>query len=150
MGQVDDPFDLDSTGNTVFVTGRSVGVSSSYDVATIAYDASTGQRLWGDRYDGPDGASDFARALAVSPDGATVFVAGGDTAGGWSDFLTIAYAADSGQDLWDAHYDGPAGLIDYALDVAVDPLGTRVFVTGNTWTGATSMTANVATIAYAA
>jgi hypothetical protein len=148
MAQGDDSFDVASIGNAVFVTGRSIGISTSYDVATVAYDASTGRRLWGDRYDGPDGGFDGGTALATSPDGGTIFVAGGASSGGTSDFLTIAYAADSGQELWDAQYDGPAGVIDYALDVATDPLGSRIFVTGTSWTGATSMTGDVATISY--
>ena len=132
------------------MTGQSQGVSTGDDAATIAYDASTGERLWIDRYDGPDGQNDGGIAIAASSDGTKVFVAGSDTASGASDFATIAYAADTGQRLWDAHYQGPAALTDFAIDVAVDPLGSRVFVTGSTWNGATSATSDLATIAYAA
>ena len=58
-------------GSKVFVTGYSYGDGDDY--ATLAYDASTGTKLWLSRYNGPGyGAS----SLAVSPDGARVFVTG--------------------------------------------------------------------------
>ena len=46
----------------VFVTGRSYGARAAN--TTVAYDASTGARLWTRRYDGVGGV-----ALGVSPDG---------------------------------------------------------------------------------
>jgi hypothetical protein len=149
-GAWDQTFDVVATVDAVFVTGRSVGAGTGYDAATVAYDVSTGHRLWVDRYDGPDSASDVGGALTASLDGSEVYVAGSDTAGGASDVLTIAYVADSGVTLWESHYDGSAGLIDFAIDVAVDPLGARVFVTGTTWSDATSVSADWLTIAYAA
>ena len=142
--------DVVATADAVFVTGSSEGVSSGGDVATIAYDADTGMRLWVERFDGPDGGDDAGVAIAASSDEAEVFVAGSDLAAGSTDFATIAYAADDGQPLWDAHYQGPAGVTDFAIDVAVDPLGARVFVTGSSWTGPTSATSDAATIAYLA
>src|SRR5262249_28566223 len=56
-------------GGMVFVTGYSQGtaVASSLDYATVAYNAATGARLWGARYDGPGTGRGFARGLAVSP-----------------------------------------------------------------------------------
>lgn len=67
-------------GRTVFVTGYSRGTTSGFDYATVAYNAATGAQEWVARYS----ASGGAEALAVSPDGRTVFVFGGS-------YVTIAY-----------------------------------------------------------
>ena len=61
-------------GTRVFVTGQSIGSTSCCaDYATVAYNASTGARLWVARYHGP-GNGALAKALGVSPDGTKVFV----------------------------------------------------------------------------
>jgi DNA-binding beta-propeller fold protein YncE len=137
---------LSPDGTKVFVTGRSR--AATHDYATVAYRAGSGRRLWVRRYDGP-APIDLARDVVAT--GRAVFVTGeseGTSTG--NDVATIAYAADSGQRLWDAHYQGPAGSTDFAIDVAVDPLGARVFVMGTTWSGATSATSDMETIAYVA
>src|SRR5207302_2752496 len=63
-------------GTRVFVTGTSFGSGSDYDYATVAYDASTGSKLWVARYDGPGNGEDEAAPVGVGPDGASVFVTG--------------------------------------------------------------------------
>jgi hypothetical protein len=83
-------------GSQVFVTGSSVGSVTiegyDEDYATLAYDATTGARIWTRRYDGPANGSDYAQALSVSPDGSSVFVTGGSEGETNSDLLTVAYS----------------------------------------------------------
>lgn len=81
-------------GGTVFITGESQGLEG-YDFATIAYDLASGQRLWLARYDASG--VDRGEALAVSPDGATVFVSGNsqNVPGATNydfDYATVSYA----------------------------------------------------------
>ena len=129
----------------VYVTGSSMGSTSGQDYATSAYATATGTRLWGARYNGSGSSDDVARALAVSPDGSVVFVTGssiGSTSG--QDYATIAYDAATGALLWGARYNGPANGEDLALDLAVSPGGSAVFVTGES--AATDI--DYATVAY--
>jgi hypothetical protein len=89
-------------GSKVFVAGLSdqyVGSHGS-DYLTVAMDASTGVGLWARRYDGPAHIFDEAHAVAVSPDGSTVFTTG-ESRGGTiqPDWATIAYDATTGHHL---------------------------------------------------
>jgi WD40 repeat protein len=115
-------------GSKVFVTGRSDGSTSTWDYVTLAYDASTGAKLWVRRYNGPANSVDSANALGVSPDGSEVFVTGqsyGSTSG--SDYATVAYDASTGAKLWVRRYPH-SGYGASALGVSLD--GSEVFVTG--------------------
>jgi WD40 repeat protein len=139
------------SGGTVFVTGYSYGAvsSSGADYATVAYNAATGQKLWLSRYDGPAHSTDQANAVAVSPDGKTVFVTGeSDTAptGSAFDYATVAYDATSGHQFWATPYAGP-GTNNVATSVAVNPATGTVYVTGYSY--ATTTAGNdYATVAY--
>jgi hypothetical protein len=135
-------------GARVFVTGYSAGTTTSFDYATVAYDAVTGATIWEARYNGPRNRSDYAESMAVSPDGTKVFVSGynpGNNTG--QDYSTVGYDAVTGNLLWDARYDGPADS-DYARAVAPSPDGTTVFVTGDSSSNTTGKDA--ATVAYVA
>src|SRR4051812_34593090 len=55
---------VSSDGSKVYVTGQSVGNFSGSDYATIAYDATSGTRLWVKRYNGPGNSDDRASSVA--------------------------------------------------------------------------------------
>jgi DNA-binding beta-propeller fold protein YncE len=105
-------------GRTVFVTGdvHSPGTPSGTGYATIAYRAADGTQLWAVT-GGPLASTGGAAAVAVSPDGRTVFVTGHDT---------VAYRATTGAQLWAS----PSLDGGYATALAVSPDGRKVFVTG--------------------
>ncbi len=138
-------------GGTMFVTGESKGATSGTDLSdylTVAYNAATGVQLWTARYNGPG--TDQAVAVAVSPDGGTVFVTGRSeqaSHGGLGDYATVAYRASDGTQLWVARYNDPANDGDNAAAVSVARDGTTVFVTGTSWRGSGS---GIATVAYRA
>jgi DNA-binding beta-propeller fold protein YncE len=82
-------------GGTVYVTGDSTGIRSGADYATVAYNAATGAQRWVQRYNGPANGGDYARSVAVSPGGGTVYVTGYSqrTAGSEEpDYATVAYS----------------------------------------------------------
>jgi WD40 repeat protein len=111
-------------GAMVFVTGSSTGSGTGSDYATIAYDASTGARLWLKRYDGPANGTDAANAVGVSPDGSMLFVTGGSGVEP-VDYATVAYQAATGRRLWVGRY-----YWGEATALGVTPEGTKLFVTG--------------------
>jgi hypothetical protein len=120
-------------GSSVFVTGYSLGQSTSYDFATIAYDARTGTRIWLRRYDGPQHDADEALCMAITLDGRFLYVAGfaEETSEFSTDYTTIAYAPATGAIVGKRVYDGTGQYTDSAEDIYA---GTeKVFVTGSSW-----------------
>src|SRR5262249_26243352 len=125
------------------------GGTTGTDYATVAYDASTGARLWVKRYDGRAYNDDYAYGLAVSPDGATMFVTGRSRRlATYYDYATGAYDTGTGAKLWTKRYNGAANDEDQANDVAVSPDSSTVFVTGYSLGSGTGY--DYATVAYAA
>ena len=98
-----------------------------------------GAQVWKSRL--KEGVAD---AMAVSPDGGTVFLAGGGSGG----YLTVAEAAATGAHLWTRSYNGPGNGRGSADSVAVSPDGATVFVTGTSQEATTNE--DYATVAYAA
>ncbi len=131
-----------SSGN-VYVTGRSDGLVTGWDCATVAYDAS-GNEVWVRRYDGPGGSSDEGRGVAV--DGQEfVYVTGPSYGSGTGmDYVTIKFDADGGE-VWVRRYNGPGNAGDWAEAIAVDGQG-NVFVTGRS--GGASTGDDYATVKY--
>ncbi|WP_162564190.1 MULTISPECIES: S8 family serine peptidase [Microbacterium] len=102
----------------------------SPDFVTAAYDPATGEELWSKTYDGPVQGGDELSGFGLSPDGSKVFVAGTSSGDGTeSDYLTIAYDAVSGEQLWLQRFD-EKGLGDLVSGLTTSPDGKLVFVTG--------------------
>src|SRR5438034_9306024 len=95
-------------------------------IATIAGPPALAQsraRVWVWRFDGSHHKDDEGTAAAVSPDGATVFIAGSSrTQNHLFDIVTVAFLAATGTLVWTAKYDG-AGGGGAAKDIAVSPDG---------------------------
>jgi outer membrane protein assembly factor BamB len=115
-----------------------VGIASS-GAPAAARPAAPGDPIWVGRVDGPEHLDDFAQAVAVSPDGTTVFVAG-TISYPLRDGLTIAYDAVSGVVLWRNRQ----SAVDSADAIAVSPDGATVFVAGTSVLN----TFDYATVAY--
>ena len=115
----------------VFVTGRSQG-DAGVAFATVAFDAMTGRRLWASRYELPsvDSYYNVALAIAVSPDGTSVFVTGGSGSGSDEDYATVAYGARTGDESWASRWNGDANMDDWPSSLGVSLDGTRLFVSG--------------------
>ena len=130
-------------GSMAFVAGGSKG-GGTFDYATIAYDTSDGHVVWKKRFD--EGLYDSAAALAVAPDGASVFVTGASKKRGQRiDYLTVAYDASTGRVIWHRRLNSGDGL-DLPSGVAVSPDGSSVVVTGTVHAGRRG--ADFATITY--
>ena len=132
---------VDAAGN-VYVSGTSYSATES-DYATVKY-SPTGQQLWVVRYNGPDGGYDLAAKVEVDATG-NVYVTGSSDNGsnGSYDYATVKYDT-SGQQVWQARYNGPANSYDLATDLVVDATG-NAYVTGTTYTATQS---DYATLKY--
>jgi hypothetical protein len=121
-------------GSTVFVTGTTDQGESDSHFATLAYDGSTGAERWVATFLLHTDHDQYGRgnALAVSPDGSTVYATGSTACfrctdpsiNGWA---TIAYDVASGNRLWVARF--LAGVEPGSI--AVSPDGAKVFVNGS-------------------
>jgi predicted house-cleaning NTP pyrophosphatase (Maf/HAM1 superfamily) len=111
---------VDDLGN-VYVTGYSYSNITSFDYATIKYDA-YGNQLWIKRYNGSANSRDAACALTVDKYG-NVFVTGGsfDFSTNY-DCVTVKYDA-SGNELWVKKYNGSENGDDWAYAIAIDISG---------------------------
>ena len=117
---------VDKSGN-VFVTGKSWGVGTGFDFATVAY-SSAGVPLWTNRFNGAGNDWDGATGIAVDTNG-NVFVTGYSPVLGGAPphYATLAYSG-SGMPLWTNIYSG-AVADDQPSAILVDARG-NVCVTG--------------------
>jgi hypothetical protein len=114
-------------GQTVFVTGASIGSDGMLDVLTIAYQAETGVQAWVSRFGEGNAASDEGLSIGMSPAGDRVYVTGYQTVSD-ADFITLAYSAGSGDEVWRRSVDAGGDELGRSLTVAPD--GSSVYVTG--------------------
>ncbi len=120
---------VDGSGN-VYVTGRSTGIGTGYDYATMKY-YPDGDTAWVRRYHGEGDIYknyDAAGSIAVDSSG-NVHVTGYSYGSGTDyDFATIRYCPN-GDTAWVRRYNGPDNGEDGGSDIAVDASG-NVYVTG--------------------
>ncbi|MBI4729699.1 MAG: hypothetical protein HY775_09415 [Acidobacteria bacterium] len=113
----------------VFVTGWSEnGFWGADEYATLAYDASSGAHRWEARY-GPGDDEDWGSSVAVSPDGARVFVTGRSEGWGTSDdYATVAYDTGicPGGTYADGTVSGSAGRATTLLPEDLRPAAEQV------------------------
>ena len=121
-------------GTRLYVTGGSESPTTSFDYATVAYNAASGAQIWVRRYDGPTHQSDRASALALNGAGTRIYVTGesdhldNSCIGCTMDYATVGYRADTGKVLWTRRF-GRASADDRARAIDVSPRGF-VVVTG--------------------
>jgi uncharacterized delta-60 repeat protein len=134
---------VDNAGG-VYVTGYSTHLDYTSDYVTLKYSAANGSQVWTSPavYDGPDHKDDMASAIAVDNSG--VYVTGKSQNSEWyNDYASVRYAADDGELLGTARYDGGVGD-DEASSIAAGLSGC-VYVTGKC---AASSGTNIVTIQY--
>jgi hypothetical protein len=115
-----------SANGNIYLTGRSTGLGTGFDFATIGY-SSNGIPLWTNRC---NQTVDLAVSVATDKQN-NVFVTGYSSNGTNYDFLTIAYSS-TGLALWTNRYNGSANNSDQATAVVVDHAGV-VYVIGNSY-----------------
>ena len=84
---------MNPRGGTVYITGAIAQFKEEGYYGTAAYSLSTGARKWAKSYDDGGGPSSAATALAISPDGHTLYVTGHSESDTSVDIATIAYRA---------------------------------------------------------
>jgi hypothetical protein len=122
-----------SDGQTIYVVGTSdsdPSTNNDFDYVVVAFDTSSGEKRWQSRYAGSvDLPQASPYALALSPNGASVFVTGTtyNNDGSLSGIGTAAFSAATGELLWTTIFTEPSSS---TTDLAVSADGTRVFVAG--------------------
>ncbi|MGQ0537059.1 MAG: outer membrane protein assembly factor BamB family protein [Methanobacteriota archaeon] len=125
-------------GASVVIAGYSLKTGYSYNVTVARLSASTGTLIWDARWDGAGHSRDEAAAVAVAPDSLTAYVTGltyDQDAGndGVANMVTIAYRMSDGAKLWESIYNGTGGAMDRGADLVTSPLGSVLFVSGQSY-----------------
>ncbi|HEY7400619.1 MAG TPA: PQQ-binding-like beta-propeller repeat protein [Actinomycetota bacterium] len=123
---------LSEDGTSVFVTGTSAESSGHSVIATIGYDAASGDELWHVRTTlTPDGGYDQNPSIAVAPDGSRAFVAIQHLDDSSDDFFLIeTYDTSDGTESWSRLEDG-SGHGGIPVDVTVAPDSSQIYVIGS-------------------
>ncbi|PCH90831.1 MAG: hypothetical protein COB85_09895 [Bacteroidetes bacterium] len=117
---------LDPFGNS-YVTGRSIGLGTLNDYATVKYD-NNGNLQWVARYDF-NGLNDYPADLVIDNTG-RVYVTGSSTSiSANADYTTIKYDQQNGNEIA-VHRHSVAGAgLDEPTAMKIDPVN-RIYVTG--------------------
>jgi len=135
---------VDDAGN-VYVTGRSVSTTTSWDYITIKYNAG-GTQQWPARYNGTGNYDDGPTGIVVDPSG-NVYVTGrSGIAPFYYQYATIKYSP-SGTQKWVRTYLGPGCISSEANDIAIDNQN-NIYVTGQSYDTASVTYYDYATIKY--
>jgi WD40 repeat protein len=124
-GGFNSPDQVAVAGSRVVVTGQASAVSKDdgNDAGTVAFDATTGRRLWQATF-GAARHDDYARGLALSPDGGTAYVVTSDIPIVPYTALTrlsvVAYDTGTGAVRWQSTLDPSPGDALSGAGVAAD------------------------------
>jgi hypothetical protein len=136
---------IDDDGN-VYVTGYGYGANSDLNYITLKY-SNNGNLLWASTYNGIGGGHDRVYEIVLD-DHDDVCVTGYSYGTGTeTDFATVKYNGDNGDELWVARYDGIAGDEDCGAAIGKDS-EANIYVTGYTTVDADSHDLDYCTIKY--
>jgi DNA-binding beta-propeller fold protein YncE len=137
-------------GRRVFVTGASEGRTRANDIATLAYAADSGSRLWTRRYGHAYPASVFVSPLG----GGTVLVAGTSQVRGsrrQTSYLFVTYSSMTGRTKRVSSYPDADFEVQGVVAAAISPDGRSLYLTGSAESSpaapaqALTLAANIAT-----
>jgi uncharacterized delta-60 repeat protein len=135
---------VDDAGN-VYVTGRSVSTTTSWDYITIKYNAG-GTQQWPARYNGTGNYDDGPTGIVVDPSG-NVYVTGrSGIAPFYYQYATVKYSP-LGAQRWVRTYLGPGCISSEANDIAIDNQN-NIYVTGQSYDTASVTYYDYATVKY--
>ncbi|MFH1374927.1 MAG: FG-GAP-like repeat-containing protein, partial [bacterium] len=100
---------LCTDGFVVWVTGYSGSAMGDLDITTIQYDASNGDSLWVELYDGSVSGDDVGNDIARAKNGSVVVTGLARNTGSGADYVTIKYGEII---CGDADYSGMVEIID--------------------------------------
>ena len=119
--------------STIYVVGDGyTDATTGTDLIYAALDAATGEVKWTKRYagGGATNRSDFARAAVLDPTGKALVIGAQTSLTQGAGAMTLAVDASDGHVLWEKEQQLSSGGVDEIRDMAMDPLGRAVYVTG--------------------
>lgn len=127
--------EVDGAGNVLVLATSQGAATSGTDLWTLKLDGTTGAMLWRHRWDGGATQDD---AVGLGLDAVGNVIVSGWTARASVDLVTFKLAGATGALLWSDLYDAPAGMADYAMEVAVGPDGNAVVAAATEVAGGTT------------
>lgn len=119
---------IDKSGN-IYVTGYIENSIGSYDYATVKYN-NAGIQQWVTYFNGPGNGLDMAFSMKLDKND-NVYVCGSTTVQGSTTDCAVVKYNSSGVLQWVQYYNGSGNSWDVAFAMAIDPVTSDVYVTGN-------------------